>query len=1513
MKKKLILEFENGLAPKYKKWTREAVEKFVSLFPEFKDNFEIFVDGGSSFLSHAEVENIVSRSVNQNISEQSVRDMFEVLPDGTYLRKNSVDWEILKASINGNVDLNRWLDLKKNGRSHILNTEPVRISIAARPTTFAYGISTLVGPCISAAQCGSDEAYFKDIVMHELGHTFNATHENRKNTVEQLGSHCTDADCLMYKEAYSQNAFKRRQALKQDNPFCADCMEAMRDFMERNLLMSRNDKSVNLQDLPMFKDISESELVSLDNYQRILREKNIQRTPQEQLYDMMSIFASARGGHNTEPEKGNNVIGPDDFLEATARTDWNDAGKLKILQGKIYSYKRYITYKEPFPITDMENPTPEIQAIEKAQLEQGKLARVKDEGYWIRKYGQSYFDNIKANPQKEIHRFILNVNPSEDLFQKLDNFAEKYGCQYKFPHLLSWNQRIDPVVIYTSDDRIAEQQKELIQIASPNVRRERMTNGLDGTRLADGIFMAKERDKADILALAQKAERNLPQLAQKLREEAQDARTHPLSLGEFLSYETIIDNANQAANNNFNVKLPVVDFNNSVMRGVYVIYNELKNKRPALANELDTITEKYEKNGITDWTAVSKDAKYQRIVGEFMKNTPVLQNPTYLDDTNLIEADFLKSYDDYLQKNQIQRSDESVFLDKMSLLAQMRRNYNYSNTYSDRYTQSGKYDFTNTAKTDWNNPESFKSLRVALYEAKKNVNYDTELFDKNKPATKNPDGTIPPYAVGGQTTKGDELAKVLIDDKDMEVKANLLSEQWIYRMPPNRGKDDFIKKPIIERFAINAKPDKNLITKLDAFAKKYKAYYKTATPALWHKRNDSVVIYCSEAQTPAMIDELKTIVSPYIRKSKPSRMNDLDGTLIANGLVTAKEPSKDSLKALFDELKTVNPQMAQALKNEIAGQVKTHPDNPLSLGQAEAYRLMLKSYRNFKNIPEQNIVKVSSEKLNEVNGGDRSFKKALREVFEPSARKEGSVYKEDIRASNYTAKITHQDGSIDHIEASSATNLSLSGSDKSGKAQLPDMQRFRDIAEYTHRKNTFVSFGNIKTPEFKARLMIACLEHEPPVAMHGQPKANKDFLDSLDAAVRKSLEEALYHAQEVKKTETQQKPEKQPLSEVKQALEPKPEVKPEAKPAPEVEPLPESTPMSEPKNNYEKSLNARMKVLDTKEKLGKITKTEKAELEDIKAQLLKQIELNKAREKFGDRDDPRFAEHEQKSGLKTKNYYYSPQQKRNPDWKLHLDIVPNRDDPTTKAISEFLEKLDVEHKIAHGGDNGKGMTIYVGNYADIVRLSREINQRFGDKIEKSPCYVDQALSEHYFNPKVSGRFYMQHIADMAQYPRSSIAGICSAGSSDMSDDKGRIKLFETAQKNGIIPSEEKYTRNSYGNASFREGNFHNLYVFNNLETYCSHKLYEKELGEFYCGKDVNKFEKDFFGDRLPEQGTPERAKWDKTAQEYVAFMEKEYPKKISSMKQEAQSYTSIDFGKLPPAPVRQQVKQGGRP
>lgn len=1157
MKKKFILEFEKGLDPKYKQWTKEATEKFISYFPEFKDSFEVVE--GKSFFTKAEILKIISRSQKNepNIDVNAIWNEYELQSDGTYLQKGaSIDWLIREASVNGKVDLRKWSELKKDGKTTVDIKDPIRISIAARDTTFAYGIGNILGPCLSAAACATlnssdEEAYFKDIVMHELGHTFNATHEQRNNVVENLGSHCTDKDCLMYEYAYTPQSFNQRQALKQDNPFCDDCMESMRDFMENSLRLQKknaNDNhldSIALSDLAFFKNAHPSMLAAIDTYEKILVENNIQREPKDRFFDMMSIYTSSLSTQNGDPKLRGHVIGENKFLLATAKTDWSQASALHILQGKIYTAKRFVTYSPPFDIDEPTNQQ-KVADIETAQMQQGSLARVKDEGYWIRKYGQGYFDNIKKDPHKEVHRFILNVNPTPELFQKLDAFSEKYGCQYKFPHIESWNMRIDPVVMYTSDDRVNEQIKELIAIASPNVRTEMMTNDLDGQRLADGIFMAKERDKKDILALAQKAENNLPELATYLRTVAQDTRNHPLSLGEFLSYEEIIDTAIEAGKNDYNYKAPEIDFDKPTIRSIRQIYYELKPINPKMAEQLEKLVEAFEaKNGCMDHAAIANDPQYQTIYGEFKK------------------------------------------------------------------------------------------------------------LQKNKP-----------------------------------------------------------------------------------------------------------------------------------------------------------------------------------------------------------------------------VIKVNDTKSQDVPDNDPSFKKAYREVFEPAARKEGSTYVENLKAKSYQAQIKKADGTIDNIEATSATNVSISSVNKDGAAQVPGMERFENIVAYANKKNARVAFGDIKTPEFMARLMIACLEATPPAKMRGQPKLDKEFLTQIEETTKTRLQAALKKVQ----PQQQQDDANNPLA-----------------PAPA------------PQTSYQQSCEARIKLLEGKEKLGKITKQEKAELDFAKKFVNAVTEQAAAEARLG--INPRDIEHQQKSGLAPENYYYSTKTHKDcAAWKLHLDIVPNRNDPTTKAISEYLEALDIEHKIYHGGENGKSMTIYVGNIEDTKKLCKELNQRFGKDIEKSPAYVDQALSEHYFNDKVSGRFYLQGIFE-TQYPRGSVAGICPSRYGSAIDSNSECFLFAVLQKDGLIPAGESTGKyfNGYGTEDF-----HKHYEFHNIETYCAHKLYEKEMGEFYNGKNPLKYEQEMFGEKLPQAGTPERTKLDELANKYITFMEKQNPQLIQKMKNLATAYKPIDFPKAPAIGQPQPQNPGGR-
>ena len=233
MKKKLfVLEFDKGVDEDFKLWTKEAVQEFINLFPEYKDNFQI--NESKSYYTKAEVEKIIASS---NVSSDSVWNMFELQSDGTYLRKQSLDWSVQQAMENGRVNTSTLLDVIDEDK-YIYPDTPISVLITSKPAHLGYGISNQRDLCVSAASCGKNKAYFKDIVMHELGHVFRATHENRRNVVNNLGEHCTDADCLMYEYAYTQASTNRRHHKKKPI-FCNDCMVSMRDYMENFLQLQR--------------------------------------------------------------------------------------------------------------------------------------------------------------------------------------------------------------------------------------------------------------------------------------------------------------------------------------------------------------------------------------------------------------------------------------------------------------------------------------------------------------------------------------------------------------------------------------------------------------------------------------------------------------------------------------------------------------------------------------------------------------------------------------------------------------------------------------------------------------------------------------------------------------------------------------------------------------------------------------------------------------------------------------------------------------------------------------------------------------------------------------------------------------------------------------------------------------------------------------------------------------------------------------------------------------------------
>jgi predicted Zn-dependent protease len=71
------------------------------------------------------------------------------------------------------------------------------------------------------------QQFFVHVVTHKLGHMFGAASKDRRNTEENLGSHCTNF-CVMKQRltiGYTK-AHARRLASRQDK-FCYDCQEEL--------------------------------------------------------------------------------------------------------------------------------------------------------------------------------------------------------------------------------------------------------------------------------------------------------------------------------------------------------------------------------------------------------------------------------------------------------------------------------------------------------------------------------------------------------------------------------------------------------------------------------------------------------------------------------------------------------------------------------------------------------------------------------------------------------------------------------------------------------------------------------------------------------------------------------------------------------------------------------------------------------------------------------------------------------------------------------------------------------------------------------------------------------------------------------------------------------------------------------------------------------------------------------------------------------------------------------------
>ena len=103
------------------------------------------------------------------------------------------------------------------------------------------------------------------------------------------------------------------------------------------------------------------------------------------------------------------------------------------------------------------------------------------------------------------------------------------------------------------------------------------------------------------------------------------------------------------------------------------------------------------------------------------------------------------------------------------------------------------------------------------------------------------------------------------------------------------------------------------------------------------------------------------------------------------------------------------------------------------------------------------------------------FKSPYRKFYQQKAKQEGSTYHEDTQDQHFNATLERANGEELNIIATKDNHASLGAKDSQRRPKIPNQQDFNDLVKFAKSQGKNIVFGDIRTPEYKARLMLACL------------------------------------------------------------------------------------------------------------------------------------------------------------------------------------------------------------------------------------------------------------------------------------------------------------------------------------------------------------------------------------------------------------------------------------------------------
>ena len=305
---------------------------------------------------------------------------------------------------------------------------------------------------------------------------------------------------------------------------------------------------MNYKELPVFKGITPEIEAYLDRFDGLLQKNNLNLPIEEILVRKINLFVNYVDDKKTKKDNKDFVREVEERLQT--RASKHGEVSLFFLERSLYGLRRDVNNDKKMSdleysklINNWKSKANGLKVLE-PNREVGDV--------WIYKLSPEY------SSKEDVHRFILNVDPNQELFESLDKFALKYNCQYKCAKFNNTTySRADSIVIYTADDRIEEQKNILSSIVKPYVRANG-DNILDGEKITEGLFYATEKSRADVQKLMDEAQQIYPRLGEMLQHElSKTTKSHPLSLGQFTVYKDILDSVKKLKgfeNSNLNNK-----------------------------------------------------------------------------------------------------------------------------------------------------------------------------------------------------------------------------------------------------------------------------------------------------------------------------------------------------------------------------------------------------------------------------------------------------------------------------------------------------------------------------------------------------------------------------------------------------------------------------------------------------------------------------------------------------------------------------------------------------------------------------------------------------------------------------------------------------------------------------------------------------------------------------------------------------------------------------------------------